>query len=51
MKPSVIIPGGDATNLVIESAVTDFPDPLSFTIARHSPFWSDKLTFFIASIS
>ena len=38
MKPSVIIPGGEATNLVIESAVTDYPEPLSPTIARHSPF-------------
>ena len=39
----------DLINLMIVNAVTDFPDPLSPTIARHSPLFIVKLLSLTAS--
>ena len=35
--PPVITAGGEATSPVNDNAVTDFPEPLSPTRAKHSP--------------
>ena len=47
----MISPGGDATKLVNDNAVTDLPDPLSPIIPRHSPFLRSKEILFEAKYS
>jgi hypothetical protein len=39
-----------SSNLAIASAVVDFPDPLSPTIARHDAGWISKLIPFTALV-
>src|SRR5207249_3624093 len=44
MAPEAIRPGGVGIRYMIESAVTDFPHPLSPTRPRTSPSWISKST-------
>ena len=45
MEPFIILPGGSGMSRMTESAVTDFPQPLSPSTPRHSPRGMSKLTF------